>query len=891
MGAFLILSGSGDATVDMRKDKKDDEVAGSNPFSRLDKTAVVQEAKIFNDTPINARKCTTILCKLLYLFQHGEVISTADATQTFFATTKLWQCKDPTVRRLVYLAIKELNNFADNVIIVTSSLMKDMTGREDLYRAASIRVLCLITEPSMLQSIERYMKQAIVDKVPSVASAALVSSLHLLKKNPEFVRRCANEVQEAVTSDNHMVQFHALALLYHIRSSDKLAITKLIQKFSKSYLRSPLALCYLIRIAAKLVEESDDSNDRTAYKFIESCLRHKNEIVVYEAASAVVGLPNITSGELASSVSCIQQFCSSPKPALRFAAVRTLNRISINYPDVVCVCNVDLENLITDQNRSIATLAITTLLKTGAETSVERLMKQISTFVSEISDEFKIVVIEAIRALCARYPRKHATMMSFLATMLRDEGGYEYKKSIVDTIVAIVEDNPEAKETGLSHLCEFIEDCEHATLATKVLHLLGREGPATPNPQRYIRFIYNRVILETTQVRGAAVTALAKFGAQCPELRQSVIVLLTRCLYDTDDEVRDRATFYLAVLRDGQNNVVADYILNALQVSIVGLERQAEQYLSAGDFVRPFDIKQVPAAAQPITVTETKQSALSAEPVAKKPEKTKESRQEIYAQQLAAIPSIASLGPLFKSSPRIELTEAETEYHVALIKHVFAEHVVLQFDCKNTLNDQLLTDVYVELENVEEAEAKIVETIPLEALPYSQLGSTYIILDDGGGSTSFPATLKFKVVDVDPISGEPESDESYDDSYVLEEVDIAIADFVVPTAKTTFGAAWDALGAENEVDETFALATMESLDEAITNILKFLSMAPCERSEKLTEKKSSHLLLLAGQFRGGYEVLARVRLAIDPSDNSVTMNIIVRSEDKTISEVIANTIA
>ena len=33
------------------------------------------------------------------------------------------------------------------------------------------------------------------------------------------------------------------------------------------------------------------------------------------------------------------------------------------HPDVVTSCNVDLENLISDNNRSIATLAITTLLK------------------------------------------------------------------------------------------------------------------------------------------------------------------------------------------------------------------------------------------------------------------------------------------------------------------------------------------------------------------------------------------------------------------------------------------------------------------------------------------------------------------------------------------------
>jgi coatomer protein complex subunit gamma len=92
--------------------------------------------------------------------------------------------------------------------------------------------------------------------------------------------------------------------------------------------------------------------------------------------------------------------------------------------------------------------------------------------------------------------------MNFLASMLRDEGGFEYKKAIVDTIITIIEDNQAAKDLGLSHLCEFIEDCEHSALATRVLHLLGREGPTTINPSRYIRFIYNRVILETNQVIG-----------------------------------------------------------------------------------------------------------------------------------------------------------------------------------------------------------------------------------------------------------------------------------------------------------------------------------------------------------------------------------------------------
>ena len=63
------------------------------------------------------------------------------------------------------------------------------------------------------------------------------------------------------------------------------------------------------------------------FDFIESCLRHKAEMVIYEAAHAIVNMKNTTAKDLAPAVSVLQLFCSSPKPTLRFAAVRTLNKV------------------------------------------------------------------------------------------------------------------------------------------------------------------------------------------------------------------------------------------------------------------------------------------------------------------------------------------------------------------------------------------------------------------------------------------------------------------------------------------------------------------------------------------------------------------------------------
>jgi len=112
-------------------------------------------------------------------------------------------------------------------------------------------------------------------------------------------------------------------------------------------------------------------------------------------------LKEVTSRELQPAVSVLQLFLSSSKPVLRFGAVRAINQIALKNPLSVTNCNLDMENLISDQNRSIATLAITTLLKTGNESSIERLMKQITVFVSDIQvrNSFLEICINTFRVL------------------------------------------------------------------------------------------------------------------------------------------------------------------------------------------------------------------------------------------------------------------------------------------------------------------------------------------------------------------------------------------------------------------------------------------------------------------------------------------------------------
>ena len=139
--------------------------------------------------------------------------------------------------------------------------------------------------------------------------------------------------------------------------------------------------------------------------------------------------------------------------------------------------------------------------------------------------------------------------MMFLSQALREEGGFEYKQTIVRALYNFTKTIPESKQDAILHLCDFIEDCEFTALSVQVLHLLGEEVPQTASPASFVRYIYNRVILEPAVVRAAAVACLGKIGSSVPSLTASICVLLERSQLDDDDEVRDRATFALAVLR------------------------------------------------------------------------------------------------------------------------------------------------------------------------------------------------------------------------------------------------------------------------------------------------------------------------------------------------------
>jgi coatomer subunit gamma len=111
-----------------------------------------------------------------------------EVSEVFFAVTKLFQNADMNLRRMLYLCLKDICPDAEEVMIVTNSLMKDMNAPQELYRANAIRVLRSIIDSTVLQSIERHFKQAIVDKAAVRPSRPCAQSLHWILHSTSLVK-------------------------------------------------------------------------------------------------------------------------------------------------------------------------------------------------------------------------------------------------------------------------------------------------------------------------------------------------------------------------------------------------------------------------------------------------------------------------------------------------------------------------------------------------------------------------------------------------------------------------------------------------------------------------------------------------------------------------------
>lgn len=922
------------------------EQAGSSDLP--DKMTIYQDCmNTFNETPVNPKRCRLLISRLLRLLAQGETFPRNEATALFFSISKLFQYPNDSLRQLVYLAIKEFSGISEDVLMATSSIMKDVQNGSDLVKPNAIRSLTNVLDESTAFSAERLLKSALVSKHPSISSAALCTSYHLLPISEVTVKRFTNETQEAVVdlkqfpsssmngeyypNSTYITQYHALGLLYQLKKNDKMALLKLVRQFSEgNVLKNQLAKVELVRIVSELIQK--DPQLFTQFKpLLNNWLSNKFESVQLETAKMITSFaihnPRLVSPELyAAAISALQSLLSVPRVSTRFATLRILNRISMISPEKIAICNPELESLVNDSNRNISTYAITTLLKTGTAKNISSLIHTITRFIHDVSDDFKIIIVDAVRTLSLNFPQEWKSIVTFLIDVLKNsEGGFKYKNSIVEALIDIVSFVPQSKELALENLCDFIEDCEYNEILVRILHLLGKEGPSTTNPSLYVRHIYNRVVLENSLIRSAAVVALSKFALTKNDstLCESIISLLKRIVHDKDDEVRDRASIalkFIEAAKEKNDKVANDLIQSSSAYDLSSLESKLSAYLSSNtdSFQTPFDSQSIPKYAE---------DELKAMELKKKQEKIFENKGDKtrdssktestsnsagenfnaeaeyddgkddllaakYAEEMAAIPEINAFGSIVNTTKAVPLTEPEAEFVVTGIKHLFADHVVIQFNIRNTLTDVILDNVSVSCVPEESGDVTLEEqfTIPIDRLLPSAESSCYVAFKKPEAivTETFMNSINFTTREVNPDTNEPfEGDEGFEDEYEIDPITLSGGDYVKSSFVGNFTSAFDEL--PHEEIAVYNIQEDISIQEVVDKVIQNTSCLPLGSTQYVGGDSNSHTLKLFGKSAlTGSKIGMLVKFI--KSSKGVALKVQGKAEDATLCADLVNSV-
>lgn len=170
-------------------------------------------------------------------------------------------------------------------------------------------------------------------------------------------------------------------------------------------------------------------------------------------------------------------------------------------------------------------------------------------------DRIKINVLDNVHRLLSRFPEKIEDITTFYWRCLRDKGEFDFKKRVIQFMEDLMRRNSDQSDRVFELFAEYIEDPFKPKLVYQIYDIMKDFIREVSNPQKYLRYILNRLHLDGPEIRASSISCLGEIAVQMDELKDQVTSIIQQFTDDLDEEVRDRVYYYLKVLEGDEDFV------------------------------------------------------------------------------------------------------------------------------------------------------------------------------------------------------------------------------------------------------------------------------------------------------------------------------------------------
>lgn len=877
-------------------------------FTSLTKQDLILESSCFNDKLINPKRCAQVLTKLIYLFDKGESFSDDELSTLFFAITKLFQSEDPTLKHILYVALKYMRH-TSVFCMVTNCINKDVISPNENIRAIALRLLPLIVESQNPMQLERTLKNCLVNKNPLIVEGALHACCEIINVMNDVVRKCTDEIaQLLLNSKDHNIQFKSFILVQTLKANDPVSFVKTLSAIvSGQQNYGELCLVYVVKSVSEVLTHESGLDKKSAglfARFLEEAVQNDSKSVSLEAARALIALPGTDNKQLKPVVERLRDFLDDSDDVYRYAVLRVFNGLVKNTMRLSLFHNFEqIRGLLSSGNKAVVSLAISILVKIANPEDLERLLDQIYDLIDDLPAFVRSEVIDSALLAVRKNPKTVDSVFKFFTKSLKDKGSTEFRVSLAKALNSISEIGEEYTVRVLEFLSEYIEDSQHKDITLSMLQSIGKLLLRVSNPQHYFKYLINRLTLDAPAVVVATISCLGQVALKRPSIRRDVLMILqpfrnaSQC-----DEARAISDYYINKIGESTRDTETEsdkplaavedmgFVIDATQLDAI-LDKLDETIrndkfdTSFIDFSKLRDhakrSKPVEPSYRPVDDKSTSRGDTLIRTPSRQIQKTesaagllnyKPSKSDAFISaesHLNSTPEFSFLGDLMVVSDPVNLSESSADIYVRLRKLMFQDHVTLEFEVTNNTENSL-SKLHIDLE-FDSENLQRNRTIGPDTVRPADKETFYVVFKKEDAylvSADFAAKLTFTV----SVTERGEVVNSYEDEFILENFELKTSDFVVKfpfeISVEDFNGLSDEIKGVKGQTQNYRL-DFKTIDHAIAELLKIYGMNPCGQSNVVDGGKNYHTLFMVGRYLDRFPVLVHCQIGIDASRKCV----------------------
>ncbi|KAM3127643.1 hypothetical protein pb186bvf_020240 [Paramecium bursaria] len=317
-----------------------------------------------------------ILARILNILNQGESFDSCDLKNIICGISKLFQCNNVYLRRMIYKVLKVMMDQQFSYIF-TQSIIRDLMCTNQFIRLNAMKIIPSIKDESIMFQLQKYIGAAINDQNTIISSTALIAAFNLLNRFPNIVEKSSSQIIEKLTVQCDVYAFNLICSMKQVSLSKFINILHQLIKQSQNQIMK----IQIIRAISKISAQNKSGNIDQLLDYVKSQVYYQEPMVFFEVIKQLILIDNLTNLQLQPFIKILFNNLQNVENNIEiFTALRIIKNILLIPKRKQLIVDQQLQQIqdfIFSPHQSISSIAIFNLILSYQNNMIAENFKQL----------------------------------------------------------------------------------------------------------------------------------------------------------------------------------------------------------------------------------------------------------------------------------------------------------------------------------------------------------------------------------------------------------------------------------------------------------------------------------------------------------------------------------